>query len=465
MRLQAGVASDRGLVRSANEDSFLLRRGLYAVCDGMGGARGGEVASQMACLSLLALNPASAGQQDLRMAIGNANQAIVQRGEGEAHLLGMGTTLTAIVINEGRLTLAHVGDSRAYVLHSDELTQLTEDHSWVGEMVRRGELTPAQAAVHPHRSVITRALGTEGDVDPDLLEIPVVPGDRIMLCSDGLTGMVADSQIEEFLARDAGPQDVAEALVKAALEGGGEDNVTVVVVDVLADSEERTDPATGKAAEPLGGDQILFGPSDRGGAVAASTHRSRLFGASGRGRLGLSLPSIRPVASRAGSGAQDEGAATEIHTEETPDADPTEQEASAGPPAEAVAEPESGAEQPVGEPKAVGAPLSGPGPRRKRRRLRLFLVLAVVLVLAAGVAGFAVYNSSVYYLGIYEDGTVALYRGLPDTVLGIKLSQTVELSGVSYDSLAPHQQERVDDRERISKEDGQVFLRSLVPQQ
>ncbi|NLE11517.1 MAG: serine/threonine-protein phosphatase, partial [Actinobacteria bacterium] len=155
MRLQAGVASDRGLVRSANEDSFLLRRGLYAVCDGMGGARGGEVASQMACLGLLGLNPETAGQRDLCAAISSANQAIAHRGAGEAHLLGMGTTLTAILVKEGHLTLAHVGDSRAYILHSGELTQLTEDHSWVGEMVRRGELTPEQAAVHPHRSVIT----------------------------------------------------------------------------------------------------------------------------------------------------------------------------------------------------------------------------------------------------------------------------------------------------------------------
>ena len=127
MRLRAGVASDRGLVRPANEDSFFLRPGLYAVCDGMGGARGGEVASQMACLGLLALDPQSAGQQDLRAAITNTNQAIVHRSLSEGHLLGMGTTLTAVLLRAGYLTLAHVGDSRAYLFHEGDL------------MLRRGE--------------------------------------------------------------------------------------------------------------------------------------------------------------------------------------------------------------------------------------------------------------------------------------------------------------------------------------
>ncbi len=166
MRLRAGVASDCGLVRPANEDSFLLRTGLYAVCDGMGGARAGEVASQMACLGLVALDPASAGEPDLRRAIASTNKAITGRSASEEHLLGMGTTITVALVKAESLIVAHVGDSRAYVLHAGELAQVTDDHSWVGEMVRRGEITLAQAAVHPHRSVITRALGTDGDVIP-----------------------------------------------------------------------------------------------------------------------------------------------------------------------------------------------------------------------------------------------------------------------------------------------------------
>jgi serine/threonine protein phosphatase PrpC len=459
MRLQAGIASDRGLVRPANEDSFLLRRGLYAVCDGMGGARGGEVASQMACLGLLALNPASAGQQDLRAAIANANQSIVQRGAGEAHLLGMGTTLTAMLVREGHLTLAHVGDSRAYLLHGGELTQLTEDHSWVGEMVRRGELTPEQAAIHPHRSVITRALGTDGEIDPDLLEIPVVQGDRILLCSDGLTGMVSDSEIAELLGRDGEPQEVAELLVKAALAGGGEDNVTVLVVDVLPDGADGEGTAAEPELGPFGGDQILFGPSDRGGHVAASSHRGRRPGVTVRERLGLSLPSLRPVGPRPDEGEREA---------EQPAGDGDAQAAAAAPPEEAPSQespPPEEASAPSARPATEDDASAAAALRKRKRRLRLFLTLAVVLVLALGVAGFAIYNSTVYYVGTYDDGTVALYHGLPNDVLGIELSQAVELGAVNYDTLAPYLKARVDTHELVSKEDGQVFLRSLGPQQ
>ena len=486
MRLQAGVASDRGLVRPANEDSFLLRRGLYAVCDGMGGARGGEVASQMACLGLLGLNPASAGQQDLRMAIANINQAIVHRGAGEAHLLGMGTTLTAMMVREGHLTLAHVGDSRAYILHSDELTQLTEDHSWVGEMVRRGELTPEQAAVHPHRSVITRALGTDVEIDPDLLEIPVVPGDRILLCSDGLTGMVSDAQIQELLGRDDDSQEVAELLVKSALAGGGEDNVTVIVVDVLADAD-GSEGSAAHTAGPFGGDQILFGPSDRGGLVAGLSHRGRRATASMREKLGLSLPSIRPVAPRSGDDEQEEpedlaldtgapvalaGLQPEAGGAGSAAALPEQEPSGTAPPLEQTQPDEdrteerpAAAAEPAASDKSGAAPGGAAAPRRKRRRLWLFLALAVLLVLVIAIAGFAVYNSSVYYVGIYDDGTVALFRGMPGSVLGVELSRAVELSGIAYEALAPYQKARVDTHELTSKEDGQVFLRSLgVPQ-
>ncbi len=454
MRLQAGVASDRGLVRSANEDSFLLRRGLYAVCDGMGGARGGEVASQMACLGLLGLNPETAGQRDLCAAISSANQAIAHRGAGEAHLLGMGTTLTAILVKEGHLTLAHVGDSRAYILHSGELTQLTEDHSWVGEMVRRGELTPEQAAVHPHRSVITRALGTEGEVDPDVLEIPVVPGDRIVLCSDGLTGMVGDADIEALMAKDADPQEVAQLLVKAALEGGGEDNVTVLVVDVLDDGEEgESGSAAASTGSMFGGDQILFGPSDRGGSVAASSARSRRSGASVRQRLGLSLPSIRPVTSRPEE---------DTPQEPVPDAEP---QAEAAPLLETEAALEPGEVVPEAAPDVAKEAGPAPAPVKKKRRWRLFLTLAVLLILAIGIGGFAAYNSTVYYLDQYDDGSIALYRGLPGQVLGIELSEVYQLSSAKYDALAPHLRQEVDARELISKEDGQEFLRGLILQQ
>src|SRR3990172_8262304 len=287
MRLRAGVASDRGLVRQTNEDYYLLRRGLYAVCDGMGGARAGEVASKTACRELSTLDPATAGPGDLRAAISRANEAIIRLGYAEEKLLGMGTTLTAALAGERSLSLAHVGDSRAYLLHEGNLIQLTNDHSWVGEMVRRGELTQAQAAVHPHRSVITRALGTESDADPDIFEVPLEPGDRVLLCSDGLTGMVPDAEIAEILRQDDDPGAVAKLLVQAALRGGGEDNITVVVIDVLSDGD-TAEVAGGVRPAEAGdetGEEILLGPGEGEGATEARAYQGRWLGDRVRGRL------------------------------------------------------------------------------------------------------------------------------------------------------------------------------------
>ncbi|OFW60639.1 MAG: hypothetical protein A2133_05705 [Actinobacteria bacterium RBG_16_64_13] len=462
MQLRAGVASDRGLVRPANEDSFFLRNGLYAVCDGMGGARGGEVASQMACLGLLALNPASAGPQDLRAAISNTNHAIVQRSVAEEHLVGMGTTLTTVLMRDGHLTLAHVGDSRAYLLHGGILTQLTEDHSWVGEMVRRGELTPAQAAVHPHRSVITRALGTDGELAPDLAEMPVMVGDRIVLCSDGLTGMVSDAEIAELLGRDEDPQRAAELLVKAALAGGGEDNVTVVVIDVL-EAVGKSGDEPQEAPAPFA-DQILFGPSDRGGHGVAASHRGRRAGAAVRERLSRrSIPVVRPGGSAPEAETSPGVDASEAAMGHKPDPEPT-------PPAEPVAEPaaplSAGHVSPAAATPTEAGISAEPEKKRKRRpRKSVIIVIAILVVVILAVGGFAVYNSTVYYVGVYIDGTVALYHGLPGSFLGIDLSTAVELSPVTYASLALHLQQRIDAHDLVSKEDGQLFLRTLSPQQ
>ncbi len=161
VRLIHGAASHVGLVRKQNEDSFVAGEGLYAVCDGMGGARAGEVASETACETLLFLRPFATEEAELRRSVAAANDAIVEKSIKDPRLFGMGTTMTAAVGREGGLLLAHVGDSRAYLLRDGTLRQVTQDHSLVGEMVRRGQLTPEQAAAHPHRSVITRALGTE----------------------------------------------------------------------------------------------------------------------------------------------------------------------------------------------------------------------------------------------------------------------------------------------------------------
>ncbi len=403
MGLAAGFATHRGLVRQTNEDSFLVRKGLYVVCDGMGGARGGEVASQMACERLVTLVPGSAGKDELLAAIVDANGSIAARSLAEPHLLGMGTTLTSALIQDGTIILGHVGDSRAYLLHQGALRQLTDDHSWVGEMVRRGELTAAEAASHPHRSVITRALGTEGETTPDLLEIRPEPGDRLLLCSDGLSGMVSDEKIQEVLRQLDGPQAAADALVQAALEGGGEDNITVVVVDLVSDDQ----PAEG-SEDIADDDAVALGPADRGEQKTSSVP-------------GFMRPAL-------GMGAR-LGRRPPVWARQTPNAASATQ----------------------GEAK----------PGRWSRRTWIVTAVVVVVVLGMAVAAFAVFNSNVYYVG-NADGMVALYQGLPTTLLGIHLSSVVELGTVSYDSLAAYQRERVDAHDLIGKDAGRAFLRGLA---
>ena len=244
-RLVHGAASHVGLVRHQNEDSYISGDGLYAVCDGMGGARAGEVASEVACRALLDLEPYSAGSDDLLRSVERANDAILRRSLEEPALRGMGTTLTAAVAKQDGILIAHVGDSRAYLLRDGELRQVTDDHSLVGEMMRRGQLTAKQAASHPHRSVITRALGTERDVEPDVIDLDLAPGDRVLLCSDGVSGMVHPDELALILAEGDDPQSIAEAVVDAALVGGGEDNATVVVVLALEDPDPGADGGGG----------------------------------------------------------------------------------------------------------------------------------------------------------------------------------------------------------------------------
>jgi len=240
MRLSSFAGTDVGLARSGNEDSHLRGRTVFAVADGLGGQRGGEVASAMAVDPLAALDGrafADAGQagEALTGAIRAANQAILQRGRADPELWGMGTMVTAAAVAGDRvLQLAHVGDSRAYLLRKDApLRQLTTDHTVVAEAVDRGLLTRQQAAVHPQRGVVTRAVGLDPDVPVDLPEpLELEPGDQVLLCSDGLTEVVDDDQIAAVLADQVDGGDACATLIAAANRAGGPDNVTVVLLRV-----------------------------------------------------------------------------------------------------------------------------------------------------------------------------------------------------------------------------------------
>lgn len=226
-------ASDVGLVRPGNEDAFLMEPPLFAVADGLGGHRAGEVASTVAVETLFAHAPKHADAKGLARAVRAANAAVIEAAEQGRGREGMGTTLTAAMVEGTRIALAHVGDSRAYLLARGELVQLTEDHSLVADMVRSGTLSTEAARVHPNRSVITRALGSDPNMVADALEVDASPGDRLLLCTDGLTGMVEDAAIAEVLRTAPSPKAAVARLVAAANDAGGHDNITVVVVDVI----------------------------------------------------------------------------------------------------------------------------------------------------------------------------------------------------------------------------------------
>jgi PPM family protein phosphatase len=235
--LRSGSATDTGLVRSVNQDLAVETANLFAVADGMGGHAGGEVASRLAVDALAVAfgrQPTGAG---LSEAVSEANAVVWQRSNEDPELRGMGTTLTAVaLVNEDGhdvLALVNVGDSRSYRFHDGSLTQITTDHSLAEEMVRTGELSSAEAAVHPHRHILTRALGVSSEVAVDLWRIQPVRGDRYLLCSDGLTNELTIEQISEVLSSVSDPGEVAGLLVQAARTHGGSDNITAVVVDVV----------------------------------------------------------------------------------------------------------------------------------------------------------------------------------------------------------------------------------------
>ncbi|MGI8985156.1 MAG: Stp1/IreP family PP2C-type Ser/Thr phosphatase [Acidimicrobiales bacterium] len=270
-QLKAGAATDVGRVRQINEDRFLADERLFAVADGVGGHQAGEVASQTSVETLLrAFMEGEHTTDGLVAAAEAANQAVWELAQGSREKRGMGTTLTALaLVQEGgdeQLALINVGDSRAYLLQQGEMIQLTEDHSLVEELVRDGKLTPAEAQVHPQRSIITRALGMEPQIEVDSWEVIPYAGDRILLCSDGLTNELSAERIASTLRQLADPQDAAHDLVRQARAAGGGDNITVVVVDVVDDDgrSEQASTALAGAAGTAGSTRPLTGPTVQG---------------------------------------------------------------------------------------------------------------------------------------------------------------------------------------------------------
>ncbi len=235
---EQAALSDVGRARQSNEDSYLERAPLFVVADGMGGARAGEVASAIAVETARSSDVGASPEQDLATVVHDANREIYEKAQADSEHAGMGTTFTGALVTGSEVAVGHVGDSRMYRFRDGELERLTQDHSLVEEFVRQGKLTPEEAEVHPQRSIITRALGPEPDVQVDTFTFPARAGDIYLICSDGLTGMVSEDEIAEIVG--AGPNLGASAkrLIDTANRNGGRDNITVVLFRLEDDADE-----------------------------------------------------------------------------------------------------------------------------------------------------------------------------------------------------------------------------------
>ena len=272
---RAASLTDTGRRRLRNEDAFVFEPPLFAIADGMGGARAGEVAAGIAAAALKDGRRHVDGEESLEAIIAEANRLVWERSVADPSTAGMGTTITVAFVDApaSQVVFGHVGDSRAYRLRDGILEQITTDHSLVAELVRSGVLTPEEAERHPQRSAITRAVGTERAIDADVFTVPAEPGDLVLICSDGLTDMLSEAEIAAaIVGADADPERAAEALVAAANAQGGEDNITVVLFE-LAEGEPGSEPEPEPEPEPAAGPETTIEPTpDADGDAGVRRH-------------------------------------------------------------------------------------------------------------------------------------------------------------------------------------------------
>jgi protein phosphatase len=271
LTLRYAAQSDRGLIRDGNQDSVYAGPRLLAVADGMGGMAAGDVASNIVIAAMAPLDedvPGDALVDALRHAVGTANQQLRDTVDANPHLEGMGTTLTAVLFSGSKIGMVHIGDSRAYVLRQGEFAQITKDDTYVQMLVDEGRISPEEASSHPQRSLLTRALDGR-DIDPEYSVRQVLKGDRYLICSDGLSGVVSAETIGESMREIGDPQACVERLVQLALRGGGPDNITVVIADATdADIVEQAPIVGGAAARDRGNSTVADSSSAAARAAA-----------------------------------------------------------------------------------------------------------------------------------------------------------------------------------------------------
>jgi protein phosphatase len=400
---EAGL-TDVGRQRHTNEDRYYESAPMFAVADGMGGARSGEVASQIAVDEFAHQDDLDGSPEARLAAIARAaNRKIYELAQSDESHAGMGTTLTAAMVGENEISLGHVGDSRAYRFRDDNLERLTQDHSLVEELMRMGRLSPEDAEVDPRRSIITRALGPEPTVDVETCTYPAKDGDVYLLCSDGLTGMVSENRVAEILRARSSLDQAARALVDEANAGGGKDNITVVLFKLVEDAAlpegEESDTLSGTEQLPVQG-----GPAvDPGGDTV-----------------------VIPAGPRPQS---------TVHSPQAPAS------------------------------TALSTADRGPStpPPKARSRARWPLAAAVVLIIViAAVGGLYAASRQLYFVGTDNTGLVTLYRGVPyDLPLGVKLYTREYESTVPASALPARQRHAVLDHRLRSRGDAVDLLRSL----
>ncbi|MGI8903953.1 MAG: Stp1/IreP family PP2C-type Ser/Thr phosphatase [Solirubrobacteraceae bacterium] len=418
--------TDTGRQRRENEDSMLARAPLFVVADGMGGAQAGEVASKIAVQAFeQGLPDSGSAEERLAARAREANQRIHELSRAHHERAGMGTTLTAACLDDDRLAIAQVGDSRAYLFRDGSLGRLTQDHSLVGELVRKGELTEEQAAEHPQRSIITRALGPEASVEVDTLSYRLRAGDLLLLCSDGLTSMLAEERISAILADAAGGlEPVAGALIAQANDEGGRDNITVVLVRL----------------EEAGGDP----PGEHPTVVGLGRPRREPSSSLGSTRAGSAGGTSPATSTSGGSGP-----------------------AARGSPALALA-PRSRSAAPGAAPAARAAPASErhrppATPRRPRRHAKLAAgVIATLIVLFVIAAGGWLASRQLYFIGTNAQGIVTIYRGLPyDLPAGVRLYEQFYVSGVPAALVPADRRSHVLDHHLVSQSSASKLVSDL----
>jgi PPM family protein phosphatase len=399
--------SDTGRQRRANEDSLMVRAPLYVVADGMGGAQAGEVASRVAAETFQAGIPDDPQPEHALAALAQtANARIHELSHTNAEQAGMGTTLTALYVGEHEVAIAHVGDSRAYCLRDGQLLRLTDDHSLVDELMRQGKLTPEEAIEHPQRSVITRALGIEGAVEVDTRTFRALAGDVYLLCSDGLTTMVAEEQIADILLAAASLRAAGEALIAAANEAGGRDNITVVLVRLEEVAEGRPPELDAQTLTDL---PAMRAPApEEALAPTASTAATRAVERMGSHAVPESSPRLR--------------------------------------------RPRRPRQQRSGQRR----------PRGGRLRRRIVVGVSTLVVLAVLGCGAFLALQSVYFIGTNDRGLVTLYQGVPFSLPGnVELYSVQYVSGVSASTLSPQRRSTLLDHSLRSEGDAASLIRSL----